>query len=50
MGKRLEEISDFEIVGDIRHKGMLAAIELVSDKTKKSPIKFAKSTNKIIFL
>ena len=49
LGKRLEEISDFEIVGDIRHKGMLAAIELVSDKTKKSPIKFAKSTNKIIF-
>ncbi|MFM7795140.1 MAG: aspartate aminotransferase family protein, partial [Candidatus Nitrosotenuis sp.] len=49
LGKRLEEISDLEIVVDIRHKGMLAAIELVSDKTKKSPIKFTKSTNKIIF-
>ena len=49
LGKRLEEFSNFEIVGDIRHKGMLAAIELVSNKSKKTPISFAKSTNKTVF-
>ena len=47
--KRLEEFHQIDIVGDIRHKGMLAAIELVSDRAKKMPISFAKSTNKIIF-
>ncbi|NDB89616.1 MAG: adenosylmethionine--8-amino-7-oxononanoate transaminase [Nitrosopumilaceae archaeon] len=47
--KRLEEFWQIDTVGDIRHKGMLAAIELVSDRTKKTPISFAKSTNKIIF-
>lgn len=47
--KRLEEFRQIDTVGDIRHKGMLAAIELVSDRAKKMPISFAKSTNKIIF-
>jgi adenosylmethionine-8-amino-7-oxononanoate aminotransferase len=47
--KRLEEFFDIDAVGDIRHKGMLAAIELVSDRAKKTPISFAKSTNKVIF-
>lgn len=47
--KRLEEFWKINTVGDIRHKGMLVAIELVSDRTKKKPISFAKSTNKIVF-
>ena len=47
--KRLEEFQEIDIVGDIRHKGMLAGIELVSDKAKKTPISFAKSINKIVF-
>ena len=47
--KRLEEFWGLDAVGDIRHKGLLAGIELVSDKTKKTPIAFSKSTNKIVF-
>ena len=44
-----KEISEMDIVGDIRHKGMLMGIELVSDKSKKTPIKPKKSINKIFF-
>jgi adenosylmethionine-8-amino-7-oxononanoate aminotransferase len=47
--KRLEELQQLSTVGDIRHKGMLAAIDLVSDKAKKTPKTFAKSANKIVF-
>lgn len=47
--KRLEEFLEIKTVGDVRHKGMLAAIELVSNKAKKTPISFAKSTNKTVF-
>ncbi len=36
--RRIDEISDLELVGDVRHKGMLMGIELVSNKDKKSPI------------
>lgn len=43
------EISEMDIVGDIRHKGMLMGIELVSDKLKKTPISPKKSINKIFF-
>ncbi len=43
------EISQLEIVGDIRHKGMLMGIELVTDKKKKTPIYPKKSINKIFF-
>ncbi len=43
------EISQIEIVGDIRHKGMLMGIELVKNKRKKIPFKPKKSINKIIF-
>lgn len=35
--KRLEEIVDYEIVGDVRHKGLLAGIELVSNRKRKRP-------------
>lgn len=47
--KRMHEILDLNIVGDIRHKGMLMGIELVQDKNKKTPISFKKSTNKVVF-
>jgi len=43
------EISEIDIVGDIRHKGMLMGIELVKDKSKKIPISPKKSINKIFF-
>ncbi len=35
--KRLGELEQFDIVGDVRHKGMLAGIELVNDKQSKKP-------------
>ena len=44
-----DEISELDIVGDIRHKGMLMGIELVKDKSKKIPISPKKSINKIFF-
>ena len=47
--KFYREISDIEIVGDIRYKGMLMGIELVTDKKKKTPIHPKKSINKIFF-
>ncbi|MFQ5476193.1 MAG: adenosylmethionine--8-amino-7-oxononanoate transaminase [Nitrosopumilus sp.] len=47
--KFYQQISEIDIVGDIRHKGMLMGIELVSDKKKKTPIHTKKSINKIFF-
>ncbi|KAF6247589.1 adenosylmethionine--8-amino-7-oxononanoate transaminase [Nitrosopumilus sp. b3] len=47
--KFYQEISEIDIVGDIRHKGMLMGIELVTDKEKKTPIHPKKSINKIFF-
>jgi len=47
--KYYTEILDIDIVGDIRHKGMLMGIELVSNKNKKTPIQSEKSINKIFF-
>ena len=44
-----QEISEIDIVGDIRHKGMLMGIELVSDRKRKTPIHPKKSINKIFF-
>jgi adenosylmethionine-8-amino-7-oxononanoate aminotransferase len=43
------EISELDLVGDVRHKGMLMGIELVTDKERKTPIKPKKSINKIFF-
>jgi adenosylmethionine---8-amino-7-oxononanoate aminotransferase len=43
------EILNLDIVGDIRHKGMLMGIELVKDKKKKNPIIPKTSINKIFF-
>jgi adenosylmethionine-8-amino-7-oxononanoate aminotransferase len=47
--KRLDEISNLGLVGDVRHKGMLMGIELVKNKKSKVPASFGKSTNKVIF-
>ena len=47
--KYYKEISEIDIVGDIRHKGMLMGIELVTDRIKKTPIHPKKSINKIFF-
>lgn len=47
--KYRQEILEIDIVGDIRHKGMLMGIELVSNKKKKTPINPKKSINKIFF-
>jgi len=47
--KYYDEISEIDIVGDIRHKGMLMGIELVKDKEKKTPIHPEKSINKIFY-
>ena len=47
--KFYDEISQIDIVGDIRHKGMLMGIELVKNKDKKTPISPKKSINKIFF-
>ena len=44
-----QRLSEIDIVGDIRHKGMLMGIELVSDKNKKTPIRTKKSINKVFF-
>ncbi len=37
IAKRIDEIDNNEIVGDVRHKGMLLGIELVNDKKSKKP-------------
>jgi adenosylmethionine-8-amino-7-oxononanoate aminotransferase len=47
--KYYNEISKLELVGDIRHKGMIMGIELVTDKKRKTPINPKKSINKIFF-
>jgi len=47
--KFYQEISEIDIVGDIRHKGMLMGIELVTSKKKKTPIHPKISINKIFF-
>ena len=47
--KYYKEILEIDVVGDIRHKGMLIGIELVTNKAKKTPIHPKKSINKIFF-
>ena len=47
--KHKDAISSLGIVGDVRHKGMLMGVELVSDKGKKTPVRAKESINKIIY-
>jgi adenosylmethionine-8-amino-7-oxononanoate aminotransferase len=46
---RIEEISNLDMVGDVRHKGMLMGIELVSNKKTKTPISTKKGLPQKIF-
>lgn len=52
-GKRLMEglrsLSDHPLVGDIRGRGMLAAVELVTDKERKTPLPAAADPGRRIF-
>ena len=46
---RISEINELDLVGDVRHKGMLMGIELVSNKQKKTLIKPEKLVYRKIF-
>ena len=48
-GRYCEEMRGLELVGDIRHRGMLMGIELVKDKRTKEPVSAKNSVNKIVF-
>src|SRR5690348_3497454 len=48
--RRIDDISNLSIVGDVRHKGMLMAIELVSNKNKKTPISPDKNIHQKVFV
>jgi putrescine---pyruvate transaminase len=45
----LESLRDHPLVGDVRGRGMLAAIELVVDKERKTPLPAAAEPAKRIF-
>jgi len=47
--ERTEEISNIDLVGDIRHKGMVMGIELVKNKKSNKPVTFHQSINKVVF-
>jgi adenosylmethionine-8-amino-7-oxononanoate aminotransferase len=46
---RINEIHNLDLVGDIRHKGMVMGIELVKNKKSKKPFTADHSINKIVF-
>jgi len=46
---RINEIHNLDLVGDIRHKGMVMGIELVKNKDSKKPFTAEHSINKIVF-
>ena len=46
---RINEISNLDMVGEIRHKGMVMGIELVQDKKSSKPVTFSQSINKVVF-
>ncbi len=47
---RIEEISNLDLVGDVRHKGLLMGIELVSNKKTKNPVSYQKRLPQKIFI
>jgi adenosylmethionine-8-amino-7-oxononanoate aminotransferase len=47
---RIEEISNLDLVGDVRHSGLLMGIELVSNKKTKSPVLSQKRLPQKIFI
>jgi len=46
---RTDEISNINLVGDIRHKGMVMGIELVKNKKSNKLVTFSQSINKVVF-
>ncbi len=46
---RIDEIHNLDLVGSIRHKGMVMGIELVKNKKSKKPFTADHSINKIVF-
>ena len=44
-----DRIESQEMVGDVRHSGMLMGIELVSDRESKTPVTASGSLNRILF-
>ncbi len=50
MKSRIKEISNLDMVGDVRHAGMLMGIELVSNKKAKTPVSPQKRLPQKIFV
>jgi len=46
---RINDISNLDIVGEIRHKGMVMGIDLVQNKNSNKPISSKISINKLVF-
>ena len=46
---RIDEISNLDIVGEIRHKGMVMGVELVQNKNSNKPLSSKISMNKLVF-
>jgi len=46
---RINEIHNIDLVGNVRHKGMVMGIELVKNKKSKKPFTADHSINKIVF-
>jgi len=46
---RLDEISNLDLVGEIRHQGMVMGIELVQNKNSRKPLSSNQSLNKLVF-
>ena len=46
---RINDISNLDIVGEIRHKGMVMGIDLVQNKNSNKPISYKTSINKLVF-
>ncbi|MDC0187019.1 adenosylmethionine--8-amino-7-oxononanoate transaminase [Candidatus Nitrosopelagicus sp.] len=46
---RVNDISNLDMVGEIRHKGMVMGIELVQNKNSNKPLSSKTSINKLVF-
>ena len=47
--ERLDDISNLDLVGEIRHQGMVMGIELVQNKNSNKPLSSNISINKLVF-